>query len=417
MTKIHKKLLILGATVNEISVVKKAKSMGLYTIVTDNHIDWSLAPAKTKADEAWDISWSDIESLVKKSKEVGVDGVIAGFSEFRVENMVRLCRALSLPCYINDEQLEITRNKVEFKRWCAKHDIPVVKEYSIQDQNIRYPVIIKPVDRAGGIGISVAYNESELTDFYEKALSQSPSGKVIIEEFINNGSKFDCYYVINNSHVDLMCTTDTVMYSGFDKGFEKIQKAWLYPSRYENAFIKDYHPKFVKMIESLHLDNGYTSISCFYRNDECLVFEAGFRLTGGQSFNYQYANTGEDYLEAMINYSLGLPVKNYKHPNRPKKAITFHLYCKVEQEETIKSIEGLEDINDIEEVISLIPHVLIGQRLEPDNLIKLLSITLIYDDVKVAIRTIDLLEDSFCLITTSGNIIRACNRLSEEEVS
>ncbi len=417
MTMTPQKLLILGATVNEISVVKKAKSMGLYTIVTDNHIDWSLAPAKAIADEAWDISWSDIESLTIKSKEVGVDGVIAGFSEFRVENMVRLCRALSLPCYINEEQLEITRNKVEFKRLCASHDIPVVKEYSIQDHDIRYPVIIKPVDRAGGIGISVAYNKSELTDYYGQALALSPSGKVIIEEFINNGSKFDCYYVINNSHVDLMCTTDTVMYSGFDKGFEKIQKAWLYPSRHEKAFIRDYHPKFVKMIESLHMENGYTSISCFYRNKECLVFEAGFRLTGGQSFNYQNAVTGSDYLESMINYSLGLPVENYKHPSNTRKAITFHLYGIVQQEETIKDIAGLEDVYEITNVISVIPHVLIGQRLNTNEPIKLLSITILYDDVKEAVGTIDLLVESFYLITRSDNKIHACNRLLEEEVS
>jgi biotin carboxylase len=417
MTKIPQKLLILGATVNEISIVKKAKSMGLYTIVTDNHIDWSLAPAKTIADEAWNISWSDIESLAKKSKEVGVDGVIAGFSEFRVESMVRLCQALSLPCYINEEQLEITRNKVEFKKWCASHDIPVVKEYRIQDQNIRYPVIIKPVDRAGGIGINVAYSKSELTAYYEQALTLSPSGKVIIEEFINNGSKFDCYYVINNSHVDLMCTTDTIMYSGFDKGFEKIQKAWLYPSRYEKAFIRDYHPKFVKMIESLHMENGYTSISCFYRNKECLVFEAGFRLTGGQSFNYQNAVTGADYLESMINYSLGLPVANYNHPNGTRKAITFHLYGIVRQEETIKDIAGLEAICETANVISVIPQVLIGQQLNPGNPIKLLSITILYDNVKEAVQNIDLFEKSFCLITKSGDKIHACNRLSEEEVS
>lgn len=50
-----KKLLILGATAGEISLVKRAQKYGIYVIVTDNHTDYTLAPAKNVADEAWDI--------------------------------------------------------------------------------------------------------------------------------------------------------------------------------------------------------------------------------------------------------------------------------------------------------------------------------------------------------------------------
>lgn len=411
-----KKLLILGATNNEVAIVNKAKSMGVYSIVTDNHKDWSQAPAKYYADEAWDISWSDIDSLAQKSREVEIDGVIAGFSEFRVENMVKLCKELNMPCYINEEQLETTRNKVKFKEWCKKHDVPVVKEYRIDDQDIRFPVIIKPVDRAGGIGVNVAYSKAEMIDYYERALSLSPSGNVIIEEFIDNGTKFDCYYVINNSQVRLMCTTDTIMYSGFDKGFETIQKAWLYPSKHEADFIKNYHPYFVRMIESLKMENGYTSISCFYRNNECLVFEAGFRLTGGQSFNYQNAVSGTDYLESMICYSLGLPVKNYNLQSSPKQAITFHYYGNSQSEETIKAITHIDDIKRINNIISVVPHVLIGQTLEPSKLFKMLSCTLLYDDYKEAVKIINSIKESFYLETSSGSRIYPQNRISELEI-
>ena len=61
------KLLILGATYNEIDIIKCARNKGIYTIVTDNNLDWSKSPAKYIADEAWNISWSDIDTLYKKS--------------------------------------------------------------------------------------------------------------------------------------------------------------------------------------------------------------------------------------------------------------------------------------------------------------------------------------------------------------
>ena len=50
-----KKLLILGGSSYMIDPVRKAKEMGVYTVVTDLHgID--RCPAKLIADEYWDIS-------------------------------------------------------------------------------------------------------------------------------------------------------------------------------------------------------------------------------------------------------------------------------------------------------------------------------------------------------------------------
>ncbi len=40
-----KKLLILGGNATETVIVEKAKELGVYTIVTDNHEDWSCSPA------------------------------------------------------------------------------------------------------------------------------------------------------------------------------------------------------------------------------------------------------------------------------------------------------------------------------------------------------------------------------------
>ena len=41
-----KKLLILGASSNEITLVKRAQSLGVYTIVADYNLDYDVSPAK-----------------------------------------------------------------------------------------------------------------------------------------------------------------------------------------------------------------------------------------------------------------------------------------------------------------------------------------------------------------------------------
>ena len=60
-----KKLLVLGASANEITLVKRAQSYGIYVIVTDYNTEHKISPAKDVADEYWDISWNDINVLEK----------------------------------------------------------------------------------------------------------------------------------------------------------------------------------------------------------------------------------------------------------------------------------------------------------------------------------------------------------------
>ena len=127
-----KRLLVLGAARTDSQIVSAAKELGVYTIVTDNHENWDEAPAKKIADEAWNISWSDLPALIKKAKDRRVDGVLAGYSEFRVNYAIKLSRALGTFFYVTDEnQLLITRDKLLFKETCRKFDIPVAKDYFV----------------------------------------------------------------------------------------------------------------------------------------------------------------------------------------------------------------------------------------------------------------------------------------------
>lgn len=306
-----KKLLILGATYSEIAIIERARAKGIYTIVTDNNTDYSKSPAKYVADEAWDISWSDIDALAEKARIVLIDGVLAGFSEFRVENMIKLCNLLNLPCTLTLEQLEITRDKIKFKNLCKSYGIDCVPEYQYGGI-IKYPVIMKPVDRAGSIGINVAESSDEFERFYQYAMSLSPTKHVIIEDFITDGIKFDVYYFIANGHVSLLGTSDTIMCEGLSAA-PILQKAWTFPSKYEMTYLNTVDYKIREMLLELGIVNGYVTMSAFYRNNGFYFFEAGFRLSGEMSFNYYDKLMGINYLDSLIDYAIyGKIYENYK---------------------------------------------------------------------------------------------------------
>lgn len=369
------KVLVLGATVNEISIVERIQAMGMYAIVTDYHTDWHNSPAKIVADEAWNISWSDIQSLQNKCIDCGIKGVIAGYSEFRVSCMIDLCEALHLPCYINRQQLEITRDKLKFKTFCRQFNIPVVPDYSTHDE-IVYPVIIKPTDRAGGIGINVAYNAEEYTRYIDYALSLSPSKTVIVEEFISDGIKFDSAYYIENGKSHLIETCDTVMLHR-EKGSETVQNAWAYPSKHEKEYIEKVDGAVRKMLDSLGMPCGIANISFFYRNGSFYIFETGFRLGGGHSFDYQRVSGGVDYLEKMLEYAVSgrYADTRIELPDDRGYALTYNVYAESSISGKIEEIEGLDTICEQPGLITFVQMMQKGDVVEKGNAFLLMKCT------------------------------------------
>ena len=397
-----KKLLVLSSYYTEVEAVKRAKALGYYTIVTDNHTDPYQTPAKFVADEAWNVSWTDIDALEAKCREVGVCGVLAGFSEFRVESMIRLCERLGLPCSLTLEQLEITRDKDKFKRTCEKYGIPGVPEHKYGEA-FGFPVIVKPVDRAGSAGITVAYDKEQFEKSYAYALSQSPTKSVIIEDFIHDGVKVDVYYYVKNHQITLLGTSDTIMCKG-SEGAEILQKGWPFPSKYEKQYIDEIDGNVRAMIDGLGINNAYLTMSAFYTQSHIYFFEAGFRLSGEMSFNYYKYCTGIDYLDEMIRFSMGdsddsvLPQADYSGHH----SIILNFFAK---DGKVAKIEGVEEIEKMPEVVDMLVYASEGLTVHNSTKVlkKLAMCTICSNSLDRVIAAMTRINDIFSVKDEYGN--------------
>lgn len=365
----NKKILILGASVEEVSLVRRAQSFGIYTIVTDYYTDHAMSPAKDAADEAWDVSWSDLDTLERLCRENHVDGITAGYSEFRVENMIRLCERLDLPCYATMHQLDITRDKVKFKDECRKCGVPVVTEYASPAEVRQYPVIVKPVDRGGSIGISVANNAAELERAYAYAMEMSVCKQVIIEDFISDGTKFDSYYSIMDGEIQLLSTDDVI--NAEANGTERVvQSSWLFPSRYHAAYEERVDASLRRMIQDMGIQNGYIFFSGFYRpNGEFVFFETGFRLCGGHLYHYLERKGLVNNLDIFISHALTgntQLVKRGPDTNPDLKCVTLNFYAKAGK---IAKMSGISQIGQMEDCILTHINGRIGQECNEDRAI------------------------------------------------
>jgi biotin carboxylase len=162
-----KRLLILGGSRISCEIVKRARNMGIITGVTDWY-PLEYSPAKREADEAYDVSTSDIESMVKLVRDKKFDGVITGFTDSVLPYYAEICDVVGLPAYGTKEQFEIFTDKDKYKRLMRAFDIPTIPDYEVDinkfeetTADIEYPVIVKPLDGSGSRGVSICNNHNE----------------------------------------------------------------------------------------------------------------------------------------------------------------------------------------------------------------------------------------------------------------
>jgi len=303
-----KKLLIIGSAIEE-EIVKAAHEMGIYTIVADNVTDRKIARAKVISDEAWDISFFDTDELADRCRKAGVEGVFAGYGEFRVIAASRLAKALGLPYYASEEQIELTRNKNSFKKKCMEYDIPVPQSYCKngvmtpeERSAVRFPVIVKPSDRSGRIGISICRNQEEFEAGIAAALEKSESGTYVVEDYLA-GTEFSAVYTLSAGEISLSCLN--AKYITEDQKVPNfLCDCAISPAWFIDRFEAELDGKLKAFLRGIGLKNGMANIQGMFTENGFYVFEMGMRINGNNDWKVIDRSNGINFVKMMIAHSL-----------------------------------------------------------------------------------------------------------------
>lgn len=300
-----KKLLILGGKpIGSVEIVRRAKELGYYTIVTD-YLDKEDSPAKREADEDWSVSTAHIEELTELSIKHGICGVTTGVHEFNINRMLDLCERMNLPCYCSREAWQYCDNKLMFKNLCAENSIPIAKKYTINAVcEIDFPVITKPVDGSGSRGFHICSNFNELKAGYEDALSYSPSGQVLIEEYIPYNSVI-IHYTLQNGKCNYSGMSDKISVKFKNTG-SSVMGIQTFPSKGENIYMKTLNERVCRMFEKAGFKNGPMWIEAFYDGVDKFIFnEIGYRFGGSLTYYPVKYFYGTNQLDALIQNAMG----------------------------------------------------------------------------------------------------------------
>lgn len=201
-----KKVLVIGAGIGQVNIVKLAKDKGCHVTVVSIRGDYPCIPL---ADDFFECDIYDRERIVEYAKDHQVDAIISDQNDLMMPTVAYIAEKLSLPGNSFEQQLSYT-DKNKFRNICDKINVPVPRHLPVNssviptDLNAPLPWIIKPADSQSNIGISKIESLAEYSNAVDLALSKSKKREAIVEEFFV-GTEFVCEgFVYKGKYYNLM---------------------------------------------------------------------------------------------------------------------------------------------------------------------------------------------------------------------
>ena len=366
-----KKLLILGGNPETTPLVEIANSMGIKTIVSSGrHTD----AAKKVAWKSYDVDGMDVAGLISIARDEQVDGVLVGVADVLVPSYCKVCDALELPCYATQEIVDVFAFKDVFKATCERYGVHGIPEYYLDAEmkredldKIQYPVMIKPVDNGGGVGMTVAYNESDLIEGVKKALEASNKKRFIVEKYMLCDD-MGMYYTFKDGYCSASCIYDRYT-TDEQPGLSRVCLGGTYPSKHLDEYFERMHENTVRMFKEIGIENGILMLSGFYEDGEFYVYDTGFRLQGEATHLLMKAIHGFDQREMLIRFALtgsegNIDLKKDDDTKlRGKWASTLWFLLRKGH---ISKIEGLDKISEDKRVVANIQRLNEGDDVLPE---------------------------------------------------
>ncbi len=351
-----KKIIILGGNPETAVLVDVANTMGYYTIVIDPNPN---APAKKGGAETYDIDGFDIDGIARVAIDKKVDAILVGVADILVKPYKEVCDKLGMHCYATTEAIEAFSSKDGFKRYCLDYDISDIPGAYIDSNStiekpkgIDFPIMIKPVDSGGGVGMKICRDETDYQESVKEALTYSKKGIVMVEKYMDC-EDMAAYYTFKDGVPYLSATYDrkTTKQQG---NASPVSIGAVYPSKHSELFLKKVHPGLCNLFKGLKIKNGVLNLQFFVENGEFYAYDPGFRLQGEAPHILLNHFHGFDHRKMLIDFAFtgvfgadDFATKN-DHLLNGKVACTIWVLLK---SGTIKSIEGLDTIKSDNSVV------------------------------------------------------------------
>lgn len=297
------KLAIIGASYLQKPVVERAMAMGIET----HCFAWREGSVCADvADFFYPINVVDKELILSQCRQIGIDGVLTIASDITAPTVAYVANNMGL----NGNSYECAlraNNKYMMREAFSAAGIPcpryqmVTAVDSLHLNGWKYPLIIKPTDRSGSLGVTKVANEEELIIAVNKAISFSFKKEAIVEEYIEGREISVEFISFHGIHFSLTITDKVTTGAPHFVELEHHQPAQLSDEMYEKIYSIT-----KKALDALGVTNGASHSEYRITTDgDIYVMEIGARM-GGDFIGSDLVklSTGYDFLKGVIDVAL-----------------------------------------------------------------------------------------------------------------
>ena len=331
-----KKLMIMGAGIYQVPLIKKAKEMGIYTIAVSIPGNY---PGFSYADEVCYENTVDYEKILEIAREKQIDGIVTAGTDVAVITIGKVCDELGLTG-LSFEAAKIASNKIRMKRKYEEYGVRTARfrEVSFEDnmyeaaKDLNFPLIFKAVDTSGSRGIIRVNAKEEFEEARNIVKANTRTDYFIIEEFIE-GEEFGAQAFVYRGEVKFILPHGDYVFQG-DTG---VPIGHFAPYRLDDAIIADTKVQLEKAIEAMGLDNCAINADFILKDGKTYVLELGGRSGATCLAELVSIYYGYDYYEKLIQAALGEDVEFPGTQAVPNASMLL----RSDSDGTIRSIENL----------------------------------------------------------------------------
>lgn len=343
-----KRLMVLGAGILQVPVIKKAREMGVFVIAADDD------------PEAVGLKYADkcivgkhlfnLEAMLAVARSEEIDGVIHPCSEVAMNTMGYINEKMGLPGIDLQTSLRAT-NKEKMRRAFERGGAPSPKSFGavsfesavLAARQIEGAIIVKPSRNSGSRGITklpTGYSESELRMAVNRAINESRDRSAMIEQFVD-GPEFSVEIIVWNKEVHVLQVTDkkTTEAPYF------VELGHSQPSMFPTETVESVKRAAIMGVIALQVNNCACHAEVKVQNGQAYIMEIGARLGGDFiSTELTHLSTGIDMVAAAINVALG--EKPNLEPVAKPQGVAIRYFTP--KPGTVVSVSNMEALNRVD---------------------------------------------------------------------
>lgn len=321
-----KKIVILGAGIYQVPLIKAAKEKGLYVIVASIPGNY---PGFALADKVYYINTTDKEAVLEMAKNENIAAIVTTGTDVAMSTIGYVCDRMGLPG-ISLEASRIVTDKALMKEAFFEHKVKTASFKRVRSldevveafEEIKAPAILKIVDKSGSRGISRIDSVEDIERAYTYASEATNADYMILESFIS-GKEIGVDAFIQKGEIKLIVPHDKLVYTTKRTG---IPMGHICPISASDELNEAINTEVIKAIRATGLDNCAVNVDAFVTdNNEIYIIEIAGRCGATGIPEVISGYMGVDYYDAIIDNALGKAVEFPKYPmGKPTASVLLH---------------------------------------------------------------------------------------------